>query len=1037
MLVFAAESRIPVLLAVVTNFTFRKFGKQIQKRQLEVPEYAASFVNYKALKKLIKRLSATPTLSAQNDPHLPPVPVDTQVALQANKAKFFFQLERELEKVNAFYLQKEAELKIRLKTLIDKKKVLKSRQGISRRSAKFTTLEEGFQQFANDLNKLQQFVEINGTAFSKILKKWDKTSKSKTKELYLSRAVEVQPFFNATVISELSDQATTSLQELGAWADGDNINFEGRPEQHIVSSQHLIGTDEGDADSLLLDTAISGNLESLRDLLTRMRAVSASTSGLDASLRERVTRTFLAAVHEAPQTSLEVLLETGLVDVRSEDDINERNCVHQAAIYGNQFVLGVGLSAGVEVNRTDVYGRVPLHYASMHGRLEMLQVLLQADASTIDVIDHDNFTPLIHAIIHGHLACVQLLLGASSRLDPVSETDHIPLNLACEHGSLEIVEILLQHGAQILPDAEGLYPQHLVARSGQTPQLLRLLKEYGADLDQIDKLYGWTPLVHAASEGNVPCLQELLSVGVNSNILDEKDLPAMYYAAWEGHLTCMQLLTPFQTGKTESPLTMQATGSLLLPMSNSGGPMPMSLDVDAIPALELPPPIIPLRRYGHNFLDTKTVVQISFEENGQQPLVFFHDSKYPAARLTISSKLSDLIPKNIILPFQEDTRLVSFQVDSLDTFALDFDVFPTYGAKIIAKTVALPDAFRSSWKNSGRCCLALFDPRLRAIGQITFNTQVIKPFRGAPLEITDFETYWKATSQLDQNPTMFVTGSSLSGDFVQLYVQLTKDGIPVVWPTWKIPCGPVEIPVARLSYEEFIAVTATSSARAQLGSISSYEHDRIAEVHRILSTAGISVEQALSLLPPSMHVNLQILYPSEDDESKFGVGSTIDTNSFVDAVLTVVFDHAREQRARTLPAPGPVQSVVFSSYNPTICATLNWKQPNFPVFLCNDLGREDMMPAPSVIQSSGRRTFSVKEVVRIAQNNNLMGLICSARLLDMVPALVDAIKSNGLALVVDQSTTQAHADPFLRMPKGVDGVLKSNGVLRFNESIEV
>ncbi|KAI0101840.1 hypothetical protein GGR51DRAFT_304943 [Nemania sp. FL0031] len=1017
-----------------------KFGKQIQKRQLEVPEYAASFVNYKALKKLIKRLSATPTLSAQNDPHLPPASVDTQAALQANKAKFFFQLERELEKVNAFYLQKEAELKIRLKTLIDKKKVLKSRQGISRRSAKFTTLEEGFQQFANDLNKLQQFVEINGTAFSKILKKWDKTSKSKTKELYLSRAVEVQPFFNATVISELSDQATTSLQELGAWADGDHVSFEGRTEQHIVSSQHLVGTDEGDADSLLLDTAISGNLESLRDLLTRMQAASGSTPMMDISLKERVTRTFLAAVHEAPQASLEVLLSTGLVDVRSEDDINERNCVHQATIYGNEFVLETGLSAGVEVSRTDVYGRVPLHYASMHGRLEMLKVLLQADPSTIDVIDHDNFTPLIHAIIHGHLACVQLLLNASSRLDPVSETDHIPLNLACEHGSFEIVEILLKYGAQILPDAEGLYPQHLVARSGQTPQLLRLLKHYGANLDQIDKLYGWTPLVHAASEGNVPCLQELLSVGVNSNILDEKDLPAMYYAAWEGHLTCMQLLTPFQKGKAKSPLAMQATGSLLAPIGSSGGPVPMSLDVDSIPALELPPPIIPLRRYGHNFLDTKTVVQINFEENGQQPLVFFHDSKYPAARLTISSKLSDLIPKNIILPFQEDTRLVSFQVDNLDTFSLDFDVFPTYGAKIIAKTVALPDTFRSSWKNSGRCCLALFDPRLRAIGQITFNTQVIKPFGGAPLEITDFETYWKATSQLDQNPTMFVTGSSLSGEFVQLHIQHTNDGVPVVWPTWKIQCGPIEVPLTRLTYDEFTAVTAASPARAQLALISSRGHENIAEIHRILSTAGISVEKALSVLPSSMHVNLQILYPSDDDEKKFGINATVDTNTFVDAVLAVVFDHAREQRARTLSTPGGVRSVVFSSYNPTMCATLNWKQPNFPVFLCNDLGREEMMPAPNVIQSSGRRTFSVKEVVRIAQNNNLMGLVCSARLLDMVPALVDAIKSHGLALVVDQSAQAAqpvNIDPFPRMPKGVDGVLKSNGVLRFNESIDV
>ena len=156
--------------------------------------------------------------------------------------------------------------------------------GVSRRSAKFTTLQEGFQQFANDLNKLQHFVEINGTAFSKILKKWDKTSKSKTKELYLSRAVEVQPFFNATVISELSDQATTSLQELGAWAEGDQVDFGDGPE-HIVSSQHLLGTDEGDADTLLLDTVVSGNLETLRDLLDRMRAAGEAGNS-DRNLKE-------------------------------------------------------------------------------------------------------------------------------------------------------------------------------------------------------------------------------------------------------------------------------------------------------------------------------------------------------------------------------------------------------------------------------------------------------------------------------------------------------------------------------------------------------------------------------------------------------------------------------------------------------------------------------------------------------------------------------------------------------------------------------
>lgn len=43
----------------------RKFGKQIQKRQLEVPEYAASFVNYKALKKVGAPWTVSPLVFLQ------------------------------------------------------------------------------------------------------------------------------------------------------------------------------------------------------------------------------------------------------------------------------------------------------------------------------------------------------------------------------------------------------------------------------------------------------------------------------------------------------------------------------------------------------------------------------------------------------------------------------------------------------------------------------------------------------------------------------------------------------------------------------------------------------------------------------------------------------------------------------------------------------------------------------------------------------------------------------------------------------------
>lgn len=60
----------------------------------------------------------------------------------------------------------------------------------------------------------------------------------------------------------------------------------------------------------------------------------------------------------------------------------------------------------------------------------------------------------------------------------------------------------------------------------------------------------------------------------------------------------------------------------------------------------------------------------------------------------------------------------------------------------------------------------------------------------------------------------------------------------------------------------------------------------------------------------------------------------------------------------------------------------------------------------------------------------------------MVPALVDAIKSHGLYLVVDKSTDSQpvlspSADLFPRLPKGIDGILGASGILQFNESIDV
>ena len=640
-------------------------------------------------------------------------------------------------------------------------------------------------------------------------------------------------------------------------------------------------------------------------------------------VRERFTRTFLAAVSDAPNHSLEILLSSGLVDVQAEDEINERNCLHEAAISGREVALQMGIANHVDVSRADIYGRIPLHYACMYGHVDMVRVLLQINQETINDLDHDNFTPIIHAIARHQLECARQLLDDGARLDPDSESDHVPLNLACQYGAATIAELLLERGAKLLLDAEGLYPQHLVARSGQTPELLLVLEQYGANLDQRDKIYQWTPLFHAASEGHVDCLRVLLKRGVDIKLLDEKGYSAMYYATWEGHLECMELLgsmDPIIKDKPKSRIAQSMTP--WHPDKKTSA----TTEGDGIPDLSLPPPIIPLRRYGHNFLDNKTFIQISFESFGSEAIVFYHDNKYPAARLTISSKSSDVIPRNIMLPIQEDSRIVSFHIDGLNSFAIDFDIYPTFGSKMIAKSVALPSLFATIAHSSGRSCLPLFDLRLRAIGQISFEYKVIKPFKGMPLDITHFATYWRATSQLESHPTGLITGSSLSGNYVQIFVQMTRDEVPVLYPRWSIDHHGIEQSIARLTYEQYKSLAFRAERRGEiLATLAQMSVDDIVEIHELLASSLLTLSEVLSHLPTSLHVNIHVLFPTATQERTQGLGPSPNINNYADAILRDVFEHTRFTKERT---PDFMRSIVFSSFNVDICTALNWKQPN-------------------------------------------------------------------------------------------------------------
>ena len=58
----------------------------------------------------------------------------------------------------------------------------------------------------------------------------------------------------------------------------------------------------------------------------------------------------------------------------------------------------------------------------------------------------------------------------------------------------------------------------------------------------------------------------------------------------------------------------------------------------------------------------------------------------------------------------------------------------------------------------------------------------------------------------------------------------------------------------------------------------------------------------------------------------------------------------------------------------------------------------------------------------------------------MVPSLIESIKVAGLVLVMNTTadeTWRESASRGYRMPDGVDGILRRDGVLRFNETIDM
>lgn len=204
--------------------------------------------------------------------------------------------------------------------------------------------------------------------------------------------------------------------------------------------------------------------------------------------------------------------------------------------HGPDQCVSLLIKYGADPNIMNKAGKTPLMLAIKYPKL--LAELLETTSYKInfELKTPKGETALILAIENNALESAALLLEAGA--DPNTKTfGFTPLMIAARASNYRAIELLLKHEANC--QAKNLYRQtalHFVKNS----DCCWLLLGADADPDMVDD-FGWTPLMHAADQGDAKVIKLLLDAGADPYILSPNS-PNNVLTRAVTHLDCLQIL---------------------------------------------------------------------------------------------------------------------------------------------------------------------------------------------------------------------------------------------------------------------------------------------------------------------------------------------------------------------------------------------------------------------------------------------------------------------------------------------------------------
>jgi Ankyrin repeats (3 copies) len=172
--------------------------------------------------------------------------------------------------------------------------------------------------------------------------------------------------------------------------------------------------------------------------------------------------------------------------VEHPEHVNARGGTHETPMHaavnaGRANILSLLIEHGADMEGQSIYGWTPLHRAALsYGRVQVGQCLLDLGA---DINNQDDLldTPLILAVLGGHVEFARMLLERGAVIDAREISGKTALHWAIHFRLIRAVQLLLDHGADVnVRDNDGNTPSKLASLNGHE-EIVKLISVYAAE----------------------------------------------------------------------------------------------------------------------------------------------------------------------------------------------------------------------------------------------------------------------------------------------------------------------------------------------------------------------------------------------------------------------------------------------------------------------------------------------------------------------------------------------------------------------------